>query len=211
MKKVIVCLLFSLAVLLSGCGAFLDREYSSIEPHSSTYYESEDRSVLRAEGYQDLVNDLLVLIGSHAESGTVWLYTNDEDTDAAAVTEQACREVQQETPMGAYAVEYVTYTIAEDNRNYSEISLTIGYRRTAEQIANIVHATSVSALPDLLSAAMENGRTELVLQVGYFDRQEQEVYDIVSEVAMERGLSGYTVSFYPETGNVGVIEVLMES
>ncbi len=44
---------------LTGCGSLLNRDYSVTEPHSSSYYESEDRSVLRAESYQDLVNALL--------------------------------------------------------------------------------------------------------------------------------------------------------
>ena len=34
---------------LTGCGSLLNRDYSVTEPHSSSYYESEDRSVLRAE------------------------------------------------------------------------------------------------------------------------------------------------------------------
>ena len=211
MRKQIIAILLCGILCLTGCGSFLDREYSSIQPHSSSYYESEDQSVLRAEGYQDLVNDLLVLVGNHAAEGTIWLYAAGEEPDAAASIENACRELQQETPMGSYAVDYVTYTIDEDSRNYSEIRLTIGYRRTAEQIANMVHATSISALGNLLSAAAESGRTELVMQVGYFEQQEQEVYDIVSTVAAEQSLGRTTVNFYPETGNVGIIEVLMES
>lgn len=211
MKKRIIAILLCGVLCLTGCGSFLDREYSSIQPHSSSYYESEDRSVLRAEGYQDLVNDLLVLVGNHATEGTIWLYATGEEPDAAASIEEACRELQQETPMGSYAVEYVTYTIDEDSRNYSEIQLTIGYRRSAEQIADMVHATSISALGDLLSAAAESGRSELVMQVGYFEQQEQEVYAIVSKVAAEQEISQTEVNFYPETGNVGIIEVLLES
>lgn len=211
MKKRIIAILLCGVLCLTGCGSFLDREYSSIQPHSSSYYESEDRSVLRAEGYQDLVNDLLVLVGNHAAEGTIWLYAAGEEPDAAASIEEACRELQQETPMGSYAVEYVTYTIDEDSRSYSEIQLTIGYRRSAEQVADMVHATSISALSDLLRAAAENGRTELVMQVGYFEHQEQEVYEIVGQIAAEQGLSEAEVNFYPETGNVGIIEVLLES
>ena len=211
MKKRIIAILLCGVLYLTGCGSFLDREYSSIQPHSSSYYESEDQSVLRAEGYQDLVNDLLVLVGNHAAEGTIWLYAAGEEPDADASIEKACRELQQETPMGSYAVEYVTYTIDEDSRNYSEIQLTIGYRRTAEQVADMVHATSISALGDLLSAAAESGRSELVMQVGYFEQQEQEVYEIVSQVAAEQELSQIEVNFYPETGNVGIIEVLLES
>ena len=57
MKKRILPLLLCGALLLSGCG-LLRREYTRTEPHSVTYYEGDRRDVLRAEGRQDLVNDL---------------------------------------------------------------------------------------------------------------------------------------------------------
>ena len=151
------------AVLLCGCSSFLYREYSVVEPHSSTYYENED--VLRAESYQDMVNDLLILVGEQEKEGTIWLYPNKETGDIAALVQQACREVQQETPLGTYAVDYLTYTLDMTPRNHVSVALTIGYRRTAAQMDAMVHTTSISALPDLLAAAAENGAAELTVQV----------------------------------------------
>ena len=183
MKQRIIAIAMALAMALplSGCG-MLERGYSSVEPHSSSYYESGAANVLRAENNQDLVNDLLVLIGDYATEGTIWLYPGEESLEAEQAIEDACQEVQRETPMGAYAVEYMTYTVSDDNRAYSEIKLTIGYRRTETELKNVVHATSVSALHALLTAAVENGASELVVQVGYFDDQAQEVRDIVTQV-----------------------------
>lgn len=211
-KKVVSCLLLAAALCLSGCGAFLEREYSVVAPHTSTYYESENSSVLRAENYQDLVNDLLVLIGGHAEEGMIFYYGTEEMLPAADAAEKACREVQQQTPMGAYAVDYLTYTIDDEPRNYTAISLTLRYRRTAEQINSIVHATSVSALYDLLSAAARNGAEELVLRVGYFDNEEAAVRDTVQQVQRELGLTQepWQVNFYPSGGPVGIIEILLK-
>ena len=140
-KTVLAAVLAALTLLLSGCGSLLERDYSVVRPHSSTYYESEDRSVLRAESYQDLVNDLLLLLTGGAKEGTVWLYAGSEPMDASAAAERACKEVQQETPLGAYAVEYLTYTVDDSARNYTAIQLTIGYRRTPEQIASMVYTT----------------------------------------------------------------------
>ena len=36
------------------------------------------RDRLRADTYQDLVNNILILVGNHAESGTIWLYYDQE-------------------------------------------------------------------------------------------------------------------------------------
>ena len=211
MKKIILSALLAAAVLLSGCSSFLYREYSVVEPHSSDYYENED--VLRAENYQDVVNGLLILVGQQAKEGTVWLYPDNADTDVAALAEQACREVQQETPLGAYAVDYLTYTIDTTPRNYVEIDLTIGYRRTAEQMDAIVHTTSISALADLLTAAADRGVSELTVQLSYFDNQQQEVRNIVSAVqANQAGASRdpWQVNFYPEGGDVGIVEIILK-
>ena len=91
--------------LLTGCSALLERTYSTAEPHSSKFWESEAAGTLRAENHQDVVNDLLLLIGQHRETATLRLYNFESDLTVADTLEQAATEVQQETPMGAYAVE----------------------------------------------------------------------------------------------------------
>ena len=214
MKKKILCVLLLSALLLSGCGSILNREYTALQPHSFTYYEGSDRSVLRAENYQDVVNDLLVLVDDSAKEGVIWLYEGEEQLNAADTAERACREVKEETPLGAYAVDYLSYTVEETPRNYTEIHVTVGYRRTAEQMAAIVHATSVAALYDLLTAAAENDAPELTVQVSYFDAQEDDVREIVSRVQAERmpGLAElWQVNFYPEGGDGEIIEIIMKN
>lgn len=212
MKKIrLLPLLLVCMLLLTGCGSFLYREYSVVEPHSSTYYENED--VLRAENYQEIVNDLLILVSQQAKEGTIWLYPESQDVDAADMAERACGEVQRETPLGAYAVEYITYTIDATARNYAAITLTIGYRRTAEQMDAIVHATSITALPDLLTAAAERGASELTVQLSYFDDQQQEVRAIAADTQSRlepQVQEPWQVNFYPESGNAEIIEIILK-
>ena len=211
MKKNVICLLLAASMLLSGC-SFLNREYSSIKPHSATYYESEDNSVLRAETYQDLVNDLLVLIGGWAEEGTIWFYATSEELTVEETVDKACTEVQMETAMGAYVVDYLTYKVAQDDHAYSAVTVDIGYRRTPEQLNAMLRTTSVSALYSLLTTAVENGTEEFVVQVGYFDNERDDVMDTVTKVHKEHPTVGedrWTVNFYPDTENVGIIEVLV--
>lgn len=209
MKKKLLPLLLAASLLLTGC-AFLERSYSSVSPHSATYYESEDRSVLKAETYQDLVNDLLVVVAAHESSGTILYTPGPREPDGAAAMEAACREVQLETPLGAYAVDYMTYTA--DGDAYRRIQVEISYRRTAEEMAAMVHTTSVAALRDLLTAAAESGAPSLVLQVGYFRDQAQEVADTVREVREALAIGDETpwqVNFYPDSDQPGIIEILL--
>ena len=51
-KTLLAALLAALMLVCTGCASFLERDYSVVQPHSSTYYESEDRSVLRAAKLQ---------------------------------------------------------------------------------------------------------------------------------------------------------------
>lgn len=198
--------------LLTGCSSLLEREYSTVEPHSSKFWESEAAGTLRAENYQDIVNDLLILIGQHTDSATVRLYNYQDEMTVADTLEMAAAEIQQETPMGAYAVEYIT-TSTQAQRGYYEISIQIGYRRTAEQIQAVVNATSIEALYTLLDTALTEGRTELAVRIGYWgDNDRERVTAIVEQLRQDRGLTDttpWTVSYYPAEGPAGLVEFQM--
>lgn len=210
MKKIaVIAVALLLCLVAVGC-SMLERSYTSVQPHSSSYYESEDKSVLRAETYQDLVNDLLVLIGTCSQQGTIWLYDSDALGDVQQAMEKACQEVQNETPMGAYAVEYMTYTISEPTRTHTEIQLTISYRRSAEEITGMVNITGVTALRDLLVAAADKAAKQLAVQLGNFYDDPGEIYAIVSEVAAEHNGGHWQVQFYPDETRAGIVEIVME-
>ena len=210
MKRAVILLLVLLMCFgMTGC-SMLERSYTSVQPHSSSYYESEDKSVLRAETYQDLVNDLLVLVGEHREEGTIWLYADEALGDVQQAVDAACQEVQSETPMGSYAVEYMTYTISDTGRNYIDLQLTISYRRSAEQMDRLVNVTGVVALRDLLSAAAESGAGEMAVQLANFYSDAAAIYAIVDEVAAtQEGGASWQVAFYPDEERAGIVEIVM--
>ena len=52
MKRFLAMVLAALTLLTAtGCASFLNRSYTEVFPHSASYYEKTDKSVLRAEGY----------------------------------------------------------------------------------------------------------------------------------------------------------------
>ena len=199
--------------LLTGCASLLEREYSTAEPHSSKFWESEATDTLRAENYQDIVNDLLILIGQHVETGTLRLYNFKDDVTVADTLERATVEIQQETPLGAYAVAYITSS-AQAQRSYYEVSLQIGYRRTVEQLQAVVNATSPEAVSSLLESALEAGKTELAVRIGYWGADGREkVESAMQQVREERELTEtpmWVVNYYPAQGPVGLLEFLLD-
>ena len=211
MKRVIPALLLAAALLLTGCASLLDREYSSVEPHSEKYWESEDSSVLRAGDYQELVNDILTIVASHAEKGSIRIYTKETAPTVETMVEEACSEVQTETAAGAYAVGYITYTTAA-GADYREVRLRVSYRRTAEQQAAVVNVTSSSAIPDLLAGAAAANKSELVLRIKYFSDTEEEIRALVRQEDEKRNgdaAGSWTVNFYPDAGETRIIEILL--
>ena len=213
MKKRCLAMLLAALCLLTGCASLLEREYSTAEPHSSKFWESEATDTLRAENYQDIVNDLLILIGQHVETGTLRLYNFEDDVTVADTLERATVEIQQETPLGAYAVAYITSS-AQAQRSYYEVSLQIGYRRTAEQLQAVVNATSPEAVSSLLESALEAGKTELAVRIGYWGADGREkVESAMQQVREERELTEtpmWVVNYYPAQGPVGLLEFLLD-
>ena len=206
-------ILLMLCLLLTGCTPLLDREYRVVELHSSKYRESDSDDILRAESYQDVVNDLLLLVGEHTNRATLRLYTEESEVAVASLLERAAAEVEKDTPLGAYAVSYIT-TESELEHQYYEVSVRIGYRRSKEQVDTIVNATSATALEDLLYHAMEDGRKELAVRVNYWNEHDGEVVAAAIETVEDAwGLVGrqiWTPRYYPNADDVGLIEFKLE-
>jgi hypothetical protein len=199
--------------LLTGCSALLERTYSTAEPHSSKFWESEAAGTLRAENHQDVVNDLLLLVGQHRETATLRLYDFKSELAVTETLEEAAAEVQQETPMGAYAVEYIT-TSSHPQRGYYEVAVRIGYRRTLEQLQAVVNATSPEALYSLLAAALDDEKTELAVRMGYWGADgETRVEEAMGQLREERELTEtipWVVNYYPGQENPGLVEFLLD-
>ncbi len=198
--------------LLTGCSSLLEREYNTVEPHSSKFFESEAANTLRAENYQDIVNDLLLLIGQHTEQATLRLYKMEEDLQVAEYLDRAITEVQLDTPLGAYAVEYISVSRQAQKSHY-EASVNIGYRRSAEQIQSVVSATSTEALYSLLDSSLKQDCTQLAVRIGYWDESSAEqVKGIVARLRTDRGLMDtpeWQINYYPADGPVGLIEFIL--
>lgn len=208
-KRAAAALALLLACTLCGCERLLERSDVSFEPHSAVYRESDDGGTLRADSYQDLVNALLLLLGDHAESGVVRLYS---DEDVSGYCDRACREVQQETALGAYLLDYITYSQKQE-RGFLELSLSFGYRRTAEQQAAVLNATTTEAIPDLLREAAAREEDRLCVRVSYFTTDAAGVEAMVTAVQGEQPEGAWQqpwrAAFYPSADEPELVELCL--
>lgn len=210
-KKRTLAGLLSLSLLLSGCSALLEREYSDVTTHSTNLTAEGDPSVLRAESYQELVNALIFFINQGTEAGSIRLYIDSEAVEAAL--EAACLEVIQEDPLGAYAVEHIKYDLSSVV-TYYEADVQIAYRRSREQVASIVSATGATAIRSELEDALTRFAPEQVLRISYFSGDEDYIralchkaYYAVPAAALD--LPDITVAIYPQSGRQRIVEVLL--
>ena len=212
MKRFRATIVMALCCLLTGCASLLEREYVSVEPHSGRFWESEAADILRAEGYQDIVNDLLLLVSQHTETATLRLYDFRDEAQVTEALERAAQEVRQQTPLGAYAVSYIT-SISQQQRGYYEVAIRIGYRRTEQQLQSVVNATSGAAVYSLLENALDQGGQELAVRISYWnDKSQLEVEQAIEQLRTDRDFTvehPWVIHYYPATGDVGLVEVLM--
>ena len=204
---------FLILLTLTGC-SLLERQYVTVEPHSRKFWESEAAGTLRAENYQDIVNDILLLISQRRETATLRLYHFDDDVTISDRLEQATVEIQQQTPLGSYAVAYIA-SVSQAQRGYYEIKLRIGYRRTAEELRAIVNATSPEALYTLLRDALDRKQTELAVRIGYWGNSGQEqVENANARLREDEELTDFPdwpeTLYYPEQGPVGLLEFRLD-
>ena len=172
----LTAILCALGLLLTGCEGTFNIEYRSEEAYVDEYYEiKDDSSVQEVKNYQGMKNALMNLINSAAEYGIIKTekYSGAAEEDIS----KACFEVTRETPMGVYAVDYITHS-ANLIVSYYEIEVYITYKRTAEEIESVVTIHSGNELQELLNKALENFDTSLsVMQVSTdIDRETIEGY-----------------------------------
>ena len=211
MKGRILAGALSVSLLLTGCASMLTREYGSVEPHSATLVSEGDANTLRAESYQDVVNGLIYFINRGAESGSIRF--DGEEPDVRALLDEACLEVVQEDPLGAYAVEYIKYNVAPIVGSY-EADIHITYRRSREQVAAITDATGASAIRSELSEALAAFSPEVVLRISYFEEDEAYLRQLVREAylsdpASALGMPEAEIAMYPESGPRRIVEILL--
>lgn len=211
MKKLLLSLLAA-AVLLTGCSSLLKRDYTSVTPHNAAPATEGDPSTLRADSYQELVNALIYFISGGMEEGTVRLYTDTENVEP--FLSDACLEVVQEDPLGAYCVEFIKYTV-DPVVTYFQADIQITYRRTREQVASIVQATGVTAIRSELKSALVSFAPERTLRISYFEENEDFIRDLVRQAyydapACALGMPQVELSIYPNSGRQRIVEILLD-
>lgn len=213
-KRLLLAALLAALTLTCGCGSLLERSYASVEPHEQFSDEPASDAILRAETYQGLVSALLHLVEQGAESGMIRLYQYSSVTGSAASdVDQACLEVTQEDPLGAYAVDYIKYDVAS-TAAYHQVEVKLAYTVSQEELGQVISVTGSTAVEQELQELLPSRPEKVVFRISYFTQEDsaetlrqavQEAYQV--QTVPLPPLEEVEVTLYPDSGQQRVAEI----
>lgn len=190
----------------------LERDYLSVTPHARLPAAADDSTTVWVETYPELVDAIFSLVSEHRESGVIRL--RNWEGNVRQNLSDACDEVSHDDPLGAYAVDRIKPEFVRI-ATYYEATVSIDYRRTAEQVASVNTVAGSGAIRGELRDALTSFVPETAFRVNYFDQAQGDDYiprlirqAYYDSPAAALGLPEAVVNLYPESGQQRVVEVL---
>ncbi len=200
-------LIVSLCLLLSGCSFWTDGSYSSVKPHKELANQGE-KPAENVSDYKELVDALASLVESGAESGILSMQYAGEDA-ARADIDKAIREIRQNNPFAAYAVEDIGYVFgASGGRNAVRVKIT--YLQNRAHADKIQRAQTLEQVEQVIAYHLDACDAGVVL---YFaDPGQVDYAQMVADYALtypQKVMEApeVTVSLYPEQGIEQIVEL----
>ena len=134
---------------------------------------------------------------------------------AASDVDQACLEVTQEDPLGAYAVDYIKYDVKQ-TPSYYQVEVKLAYAVDPEELSQVISVTGSTAVEQELRALLPDQPEKVVFRISYFTQEDsaetlrqavQEAYQAQTPPCPP--LLGVEVKLYPDSGQQRVAEILL--
>ena len=209
MKRYIAltALLGMLLCAFSGCGFWMDGERIYLEPQ----HQEEgggDKGVVPVNSFVQMQNALLALVEEGA-NGAVFSVADFYGGSVHFYMDNAIRFVMDSTPMGAYAVEDITYEIGT-NAGEAAIALKIKYRFDRSRILRVGKAANMEEAFSLMGDALDSCEPYVAVRVP--DYAETDLVQWVRDYSMENPhvvmeVPSVDAVTYPESGNERIIEL----
>lgn len=205
MRKILL-LILSVALLLSGC-SWLDGEYHSVKPHASEGNQTSN-DVVTVSGYIELRDALVEMVTAGRQQSTFYLSGFGlEDVDQHMNT--AIMHVFQNSAVGAYAVEDITYESGTSG-GVAAVSVEATYLHGRQELLRIKKATNMDGVKSMIGFAVNNCDSSVVIHVNSYEDLDVELFvqeyaDQNPHLCME--VPQVTATTYPERGDERVLEV----
>jgi hypothetical protein len=204
--KRLVPILLAVCMLLCGC-EWPDGRYHRVTPHQQPSAE-EDSQVEVAENYLQLRTALENMINDGAERSVISVtdFLRNKLSDSM---DMAIRYVKNSHPLGAYAVEDITYEVGNIGGS-SAVAVEITYLHGRSELQRIQQVAGMEQAEELIAAALTDFDTKLVMLID--DYQLADIHQWVDDfaaanpsVVMET--PEITLQLYPESGRQRIMEL----
>lgn len=210
MKRLICALLAGAALLcLGGCRSAFERDYYYETPYSGDIGPRSDKAT-EIRNYSMLKTALTNMITNHTEKGEFRFsnYNGNLSEDLAA----ACFEIKSEHPLGAYAVETLSYDTSYVV-SYYMANIYISYKRTAEELSGIVYTSTAADFDAGVRRAVEEFAPELVIRCFAPDIDELHIRKTVQRFAFDNPVTvpsepAVEVTSYPADGSNSIYDIV---
>ena len=135
-------LILAMIVTASGCAAILEGEISSENLHSTVPYVRPPEVKIEVSNYEGLKSAMLNLVMEHENNGEI-VINSYEEGEVQEDIDRACHEIMNDDPVGAFAVKEITGLVTR-SAPYFEVSISIEYKRTKQQIELVMENENVS-------------------------------------------------------------------
>lgn len=164
MKQRVTAALLTAALLLSagGCSAAYKKEYLSVSEYTEEDHNEFLGDAVEISDYASLKKALNKMVLSHTQEERL-IFTN-YDGSIQNDLGQAYVEIQDETALGSYAVDYMSHDLTRII-TYYEATVYIKYKRTEADVSSIVTVSGKSELISSLDNALSSLDSGLVVRM----------------------------------------------
>ena len=165
MKFKFTALLLAAVLLLTGC-SWMDGEYVSVVPHQEPAVSGPTGAVSASDYHEIIaVPEELVLAGS--ESCVIDVGGFPQKTLDTGM-QSANRYIREVFPMGAYAVESITYEVGV-SQGRPAIAVSIAYRRSKTEIQRIRKKADMESLAAAVHTSLDDHASLLTVLVSRYE------------------------------------------
>lgn len=164
MKKRVTAAILTAALLLSagGCAAAYKKEYLSVSEYTEEDHNEFLGDAVEISDYSALKRALNEMVLSHTSEERL-IFTN-YDGSIQNDLGQAYVEIQDETPLGSYAVDYMSHDLTRII-TYYEATVYIKYKRTEAEVGSIVTVSGRTGLITNLDQTLSSLNSGLVVRM----------------------------------------------
>lgn len=207
MKRLCALVMLTVCCFFSGCDLWMSGHYHSVTPHLSDNAQSVQSDV-EVSSYKQLQEAVVRLVENGGHECILYLTGFDQDTLDSQM-DRMIAYVTQVHPVGAYAVEDVTYVLGT-NAGRQAVAVNVTYVHNRSEILRIKDASDMQSAASVITHALEECETGVVVLVEHYENLDlvQMIQDHVDEnpqICME--MPQVSAAVYPETGDTRVIEL----